>query len=72
VARAVANDPALILADEPTGSLDPKTADSVFELIRSIAAENNCTLVFVTHDHQLAEKMDRTFDCRELIKHIQV
>ena len=69
VARAIANDPALIIADEPTGSLDPKTADCVFNLIREIALENNCTLLFVTHDHLLADKMDRIFDCRELIKH---
>ena len=69
VARAIANDPALIISDEPTGSLDPKTADCVFNLIREIALENNCTLLFVTHDHLLADKMDRIFDCRELIKH---
>lgn len=70
VARAIANDPSILLADEPTGSLDPKTAESIFDLIRAICIENECTLLFITHDHKLADRMGNTFDCRELIKHI--
>jgi lipoprotein-releasing system ATP-binding protein len=58
VARALANDPAVILADEPTGSLDSKASEQVFELLRGIV-ERGKTVVAVTHDIGLAERMDR-------------
>ena len=69
VARAVANSPQLIFADEPTGSLDPKTAAMIFELICTLSKEQGCTLIFVTHDHKLSDQMDRTFECSDLIQH---
>jgi len=59
VARALMNDPDLILADEPTGNLDSKTSDSVFHLLKRINQEKKQTFVIVTHNNQLAEKMDR-------------
>ena len=59
VARALMNDPDLILADEPTGNLDSKTSDSVFRLLKRINQEKKQTFVIVTHNNQLAEKMDR-------------
>jgi lipoprotein-releasing system ATP-binding protein len=58
VARALANDPAVILADEPTGSLDSKSSDQVFELLREIVTRGK-TVVAVTHDLHLADRMDR-------------
>jgi lipoprotein-releasing system ATP-binding protein len=58
VARALANEPAVILADEPTGSLDSKSSEQVFELLREIVARGK-TVVAVTHDLDLAARMDR-------------
>jgi lipoprotein-releasing system ATP-binding protein len=58
VARALANDPAVILADEPTGSLDSKSSEQVFEVLREIV-DRGKTVVAVTHDLHLAERMDR-------------
>ena len=58
VARALANDPDVILADEPTGSLDSKSSEQVFELLREIV-DRGKTVVAVTHDLGLAERMDR-------------
>ncbi|MBM3530043.1 MAG: ABC transporter ATP-binding protein [Alphaproteobacteria bacterium] len=58
VARALANEPAVILADEPTGSLDSKSSEQVFELLKEIV-DNGRTVVAVTHDIALAERMHR-------------
>lgn len=59
IARSLANDPPLIVADEPTGNLDSKTADSVFKLFeRQVAAGK--TIVMVTHDNDLASRVTRT------------
>ena len=58
VARALANDPEVILADEPTGSLDSKSSEQVFELLQEIVNRGK-TVVAVTHDLGLAERMDR-------------
>jgi lipoprotein-releasing system ATP-binding protein len=58
VARALANDPTVILADEPTGSLDTKSSEQVFEVLREIV-DRGKTVVAVTHDLGLAERMDR-------------
>src|SRR5512143_1026753 len=59
IARALANDPPIVLADEPTGNLDSKTADSVFELFRNLVAQGK-TIIIVTHDSALAKRTDRT------------
>jgi putative ABC transport system ATP-binding protein len=67
IARALASQPRLLLADEPTGALDPRTADEVFELLVEVCAENGCTLLMVTHDLALAGRLDRQFDCRGII-----
>ena len=72
VARAIANHPSLILADEPTGSLDPATAKTIFDLILKICGEEERTLLFVTHDRELASQLPRQFDCRDLIKRSSV
>jgi len=67
IARALVNKPALLLADEPTAALDPKTAETVFDLLMEICREEDCALVFVTHDHSLAERFPRRFQCDGLI-----
>jgi len=60
VARALAMNPPLVLADEPTGNLDTKSADSVFALMRQVNREQGTTILFVTHNHELAARCDRT------------
>jgi lipoprotein-releasing system ATP-binding protein len=59
VARALANDPPVILADEPTGSLDSKSSEQVFQTLRDLVDDNGKTVVAVTHDLDLAARMDR-------------
>lgn len=59
VARALANDPEVILADEPTGNLDQKTGEKVHHLLKELKESKNKTLVIVTHNKQLANDMDR-------------
>ncbi|MFT0879280.1 ABC transporter ATP-binding protein [Rhodopseudomonas sp. G2_2311] len=59
VARALAMDPDLVLADEPTGNLDTKSANDVFELMRQINRERGTTFLLVTHNDDLAERCDR-------------
>jgi len=63
IARALANDPPLIVADEPTGNLDAATADSVFNLFAHLRDQGK-TLVMVTHNQTLAEAADRTLEIR--------
>jgi putative ABC transport system ATP-binding protein len=59
IARALANRPQLVLADEPTGNLDEDSAIRVLELLERLRAERGCTLVVVTHNHELAERAGR-------------
>ena len=59
IARALIGDPAVLLADEPTGNLDTKTGGEVFELIRELNRERRLTCVFVTHNEELARRTDR-------------
>lgn len=59
IARALANDPPIILADEPTGNLDTHSAQTVFELFRSLAHDQGRSVVVVTHDLDLAQRADR-------------
>jgi lipoprotein-releasing system ATP-binding protein len=59
VARALANDPPLILADEPTGSLDSQASEQVFEILKAIPAGGEKSVVAVTHDLDIAARMDR-------------
>ncbi|BCH34455.1 ATP-binding protein [Mesorhizobium sp. L-8-10] len=59
VARSLANDPPLILADEPTGSLDSKSSEQVFAILADLVHERGKTVVAVTHDLDMAGRMDR-------------
>ena len=59
IARAMANDPPILAADEPTGNLDSKTADSIFQLFENLVGEGK-TIVMVTHDIELANRVNRT------------
>jgi putative ABC transport system ATP-binding protein len=61
MARAMANQPRLLLADEPTGNLDDESAERVIILLEALRAEHGCTLVVVTHDQALAARADRRF-----------
>lgn len=60
-ARALANRPAIVLADEPTGQLDPDTADRLLDLLCSLQAELETTLVLVSHDRSLVDRFPRQF-----------
>lgn len=62
VARALANDPPLILADEPTGSLDSKSSEQVFDILRDVVEGRGKTVVAVTHDLELARRMHRRIE----------
>ncbi len=59
ICRALANVPGLLLADEPTGNLDPETSDRVFDMLIRIARETGLTALIATHNVALAERMDR-------------
>jgi lipoprotein-releasing system ATP-binding protein len=59
VARSLANDPPIILADEPTGSLDSKSSEQVFEILQHLVRERGKSIVAVTHDLEMAARMDR-------------
>ena len=61
IARALVHSPQLILADEPTGNLDPKTATEIMELLMNLTADTEGALVVVTHDHRLADLCQRRF-----------
>ncbi len=60
IARALAMNPAVLLADEPTGNLDTKSADAVFALLRKVNQEHGTTVLFVTHNPELARRCDKT------------
>jgi len=59
IARALVNEPAVILADEPTGELDSTTSDQLMEMLRALNRERGMTIVIVTHDPGIAERTDR-------------
>lgn len=62
IARALANDPSIILADEPTGSLDSKTSNKILKQLIDLHKSNNVTLIIVTHDMNVARLADRIIE----------
>ena len=62
IARALANDPSIILADEPTGSLDSKTSNRILKLLIDLHEDKNVTLIIVTHDMDVAKLADRVVE----------
>ncbi len=65
IARAFANDPKILLADEPTGNLDSRSGRKIFELLTDLNQEHGATLVLVTHDEELAARADRLIRLRD-------
>ncbi len=65
IARAVANAPALLLADEPTGNLDPRTAEHVFATLMTLARASGLAALVATHNLELANQMDRRVTLRD-------
>ncbi len=65
IARAIINNPLIILADEPTGNLDPENADIVFNLLLKIVHNYNSSLLMVTHNIDLAKKLDRMITIKD-------
>lgn len=65
IARAVANAPRLLLADEPTGNLDPHTADHVFRALEQLVRASGLAIIVATHNMELAARMDRRVTLRD-------
>lgn len=65
IARALMNDPLIIMSDEPTGNLDKKNSDLVFGIFRELVVEFQQTMLMVTHDLELAAKTDRTIEMED-------
>lgn len=71
IARAIINKPKLIIADEPTGNLDPDTSDEIVHLIREINRDHNTTVLFATHDYRIIEKFPaQTITCKNMTLHL--
>jgi ABC-type lipoprotein export system ATPase subunit len=65
IARALANRPRVVLADEPTGNLDTRTGAEILTLIRDVHSRLGCTVVIVTHDMTVAQSCQRTIALRD-------
>ncbi len=65
IARALVKKPAIILADEPTGSLDRSTGEKVLTMLLEAVSDSHTTLIIITHDESIAKRMDRVFEIRD-------
>ncbi|MFW6298918.1 MAG: ABC transporter ATP-binding protein [Bacillota bacterium] len=72
IARALLNKPSVVLADEPTGSLDSRTTDKVYDLLRKINKTYGTTFIVITHDRRVAEKADRIIQLEDGIIQMDV
>ncbi|GKU24855.1 ABC transporter ATP-binding protein [Clostridium folliculivorans] len=65
IARALINNPKIVLADEPTGNLDSESTESIYTLLRAINEKLNTTFIVITHDNRIAEKTDRIIEVKD-------
>lgn len=65
IARALINDPAIIMGDEPTGNLDSKNSENVFNIFKDLSTKQNLSLLIVTHDKDFADKTDRIIEMED-------
>jgi putative ABC transport system ATP-binding protein len=65
IARALANDPRIILADEPTAALDSQRAGAVMDLLRKVATERRAAVIVVTHDEKIFGRFDHIYSLRD-------
>ena len=65
IARALANDPRIVLADEPTAALDSQRAGTVIDLLRKVAAEHQAAVIVVTHDNKIMDRFDHIYSLRD-------
>lgn len=70
IARALANRQKLVVADEPTGNLDPKTATGVMDLLLELCTEEKVTVLLVTHAREIADQLPHRFDCHGLVREV--
>ncbi|MBR1863600.1 MAG: ATP-binding cassette domain-containing protein, partial [Ruminococcus sp.] len=69
IARAISFDPGIILADEPTGSLDPETAGEIMEIFKGLAHEDGKCVIIVTHSNEVTAAADRVFRLEKRERH---
>lgn len=65
IARSLINNPKIIMGDEPTGNLDSKNANTVFDILRELSSEMDMSMLIVTHDHDFAKKTDRIIEMED-------
>lgn len=65
IARALMNEPKIILADEPTGNLDSESTENIYEILRDINQKTKTTFIIITHDRRIAEKADRIIEIKD-------
>lgn len=72
IARALINEPRIILADEPTGNLDSDSTETIYELMREINEKTGTTFIIITHDKKIAEKADRIIEIKDGRIHMDI
>ena len=65
IARALINNPKIILADEPTGNLDSESTENIYTILRDINQKLKTTFIIITHDRRIAEKTDRIIEIKD-------
>jgi putative ABC transport system ATP-binding protein len=65
IARAIVNDPAIVMADEPTGALDTKSGDEAMNLLLELNQKNGATIIVITHDPEIAARTKRVINIRD-------